>query len=187
MNWSQGSKQGGRYFGVQQSWSNVSDNDAPGGNLPLKRRRRSGHMLRQSFPVSAQWPRLVWDNTTLSKFTPHASKYIKYTVYFTEANWQKYPNWDTASVSPGCLNSYWGDKPFPTSHREMSFNPLKASSLSNRSLQSAILASVSDGFFFGRKMLLQEIICFLFAIHPSAGPSHAQQRQSLRASFFCRH
>lgn len=44
-------------------------------------------------------------------------------------------------------------------------------------------ASVSHGLF-GRKMLLQEIICFLFAVWPAVGPSQARQRQSLRASFF---
>lgn len=45
-------------------------------------------------------------------------------------------------------------------------------------------ASVSDGLFGGRKMPLQEIICFLFAARPAMGPSHTQQRQSLRASLF---
>lgn len=63
----------------------------------------------------------------------------------------------------------------------MPFNPLKPNSLSSQLYQMGVCVCV---FYFGRKPLLQEIICFLFAIHPSVGPSHAQQRQSLRASFF---
>lgn len=48
--------------------------------------------------------------------------------------------------------SYWGDKPFPTFPQEISFNVLKANSLSTGSLHCAIMASVSDiyiyNFFF---------------------------------------
>ncbi len=41
-------------------------------------------MLQSSFPVSAQRLFSIWDNTTLTKFTRYASKYIVYTVYYME-------------------------------------------------------------------------------------------------------
>lgn len=57
------SEQASRYFGGRQSRSNVDDNDPPGCNLPLKRRRKR-QMLQLSFPLSAQRPCSTSDDTT---------------------------------------------------------------------------------------------------------------------------
>lgn len=91
-------------------------------------------------------------------------------------------------VWTGCLSSHRGDKQFATSYQEMSFSRLQTySTIRPLPFKVPYQHLYQIDFFFGMKMLLQEIICFLCAIHPSVGPSHAHQRQSLRASFFCCH
>ncbi len=59
----------------------VGDNAPPACNSSLKRRRRRNAQMWLSFPVSAQQPCLIWDNTTLSKVMQLSTQSTQWTTW----------------------------------------------------------------------------------------------------------